>query len=329
MGFNTSGEHCDIISTETFYRAAVDTADHWVRIIAEEDKYLLRDIPSEKLVLRKKALKPLMDWRFEKEYAGKMTWTLASYATPAMADDVQLSLEEYWDQIIKACYLDEADPIAKWREIWEEQVRIKKVLNDMQIEKVHVEGEHIDLWLTFGTTRQWLAGSGHNIPSFEFFITPDWRGTEGTIYFNQPLYRYGNRISDITLTFKEGRVVTATASENEQLLKDMIAIPNADKLGEFSLTDGRMSRITHFMGETLFDENRGGEQGNTHVALGFGYKDSYVGGTTGVIEQQWEEMGFNTSGEHCDIISTEKRKVTALLPDGSEKVIYDNGKFTI
>lgn len=314
---------------EKYYRGLVDQADQWVRIIAEEDKYLLKGIPSEKLIANKKSMKPLMDWRFEKEYQGKMTWTLASFATPAMAEDVGLSLEQYWQQIIDACYLDLADPIGKWREIFEEQERLKKVLNDMKIERVHVVGEHIDLWLTVGATRQWLGGSGRNIPSFELFVTPDWRGTTGRIYFNQPLYRYGNRISDIKLVFKEGVVVESSASENEQLLRDMIAIPNADKLGEFSLTDGRVSRITHFMGETLFDENRGGAQGNTHLALGMGYKDSYIEDPGNVSVEKWEEMGFNSSGEHCDIISTEKRTVTAFLPDGSELVIYDDGKFVV
>jgi len=37
----------------------------------------------------------------------------------------------------------------------------------------------------------------------------------------------------------------------------MIAVEGADRIGEFSLTDGRMSRITKFMGETLYDENVG------------------------------------------------------------------------
>ncbi|HBA44605.1 TPA: hypothetical protein DEG21_05540 [Patescibacteria group bacterium] len=32
------------------------------------------------------------------------------------------------------------------------------------------------------------------MPSFEIFTSPDWRGTNGWIKFNQPLYRYGNKI---------------------------------------------------------------------------------------------------------------------------------------
>lgn len=100
-------------------------------------------------------------------------------------------------------------------------------------------------------------------------------------------------------------------------------------VGEFSLTDRRLSRITKFMGETLFDENVGGEQGNTHIALGSAYKDSYTKDPSKVSKEQWEELGFNESSVHTDIVSTNKRKVTATLKDGSKKVIYENGEFKV
>lgn len=107
-----------------------------------------------------------------------------------MASDVGLTLEEYWGEIINACYLDEVDPIAKWREVFAENIAIQQKLNALQIRKVHVVAEDTDLYITIGEQRQWLGGSGRNIPSFEIFTSPDWRGTNGWIRFNQPLYRY-------------------------------------------------------------------------------------------------------------------------------------------
>ena len=56
----------------------------------------------------------------------------------------------------------------------------------------------------------WVGCSGRNIPSFEIFTSPDWRGTEGWISFNQPLYRYGNLVRGIRLEFSDGRVVRAS-----------------------------------------------------------------------------------------------------------------------
>lgn len=314
---------------EKMLHGRVEQIDHTVSIISETNKHELKGIDPKKLMLQAKTMKQYRKWLEAKENKGKFTWTLALYGTPAMAEEVGISEEAYWDQIIKACYLDEEDPVAKWKEITTELERLKTTLNGLAIKKVHVESEGTDLWVTLGKNRQWMAGSGRNIPSFEVFISPDWRGTEGKIAFNQPLYYYGNMIKGVTLKFKEGKVISATAAEGEDLLKEMIAQENADKIGEFSLTDGRMSRITQFMGETLFDENVGGEQGNTHVAVGNAYKDSYPGDPASVSEEEWKEWGYNESVVHTDIISTAKRKVTAYLPDGSEKVIYEDGKFLI
>jgi aminopeptidase len=134
----------------------------------------------------------------------------------------------------------------------------------------------------------------------------------------------------VSLRFDDGVVVDSSASENEAALKEMIAQENADKVGEFSLTDRRHSRITKFMATTLFDENMGGEFGNTHIALGNAYKDTFTGNMAEVSEAQWAEMGYNSCPKvHTDIVSTSNRKVTATLRDGSSKVIYENGEFKV
>ena len=110
----------------------------------------------------------------------------------------------------------------------------------------------------------------------------------------------------------------------------MIAQENADKVGEFSLTDKRHSRITKFMATTLFDENMGGAYGNTHIALGNAYKDTYPGDMSAVTDEQWAEMGYNSCPKvHTDIISTTNRTVTALLKDSSEIIIYQHGEFKL
>jgi len=314
---------------DKYVRGLVDQIDHVITIVAETNPKELEGIDPKKIMKRGLTYKPYMDWRHEKEAQGKLTWTMALYGTEAQAKEAGLSLEEYWNQIINACFLDHEKPIEKWREVFSEAERIKEKLNSMKIKTLHVKGENIDLKVGIDQNRRWLGGSGRNIPSFELYISPDWRKTEGKIKFNQPLYRYGNLIKDVELEFKNGRVVSSKASQNEHVIKEMIATENADKIGEFSLTDSRMSRITKFMAETLFDENMGGEHGNTHIALGNAYQDSFPGDLTKVTKEQWKEMGYNNSVIHTDIISTEPRTVTATLEDGSEAVIYKDGKFTV
>ena len=312
-----------------YLKGRVDQIDHSVFIIADTNPKELENVEPRKIMTKDKSFKPYKDWRNEKENAGKFTWTVASYATEGTAKEAGLSLEEYWNEIIKACYLEEENPIEKWKEVVGEIERVKEKLNSLEIETLHIKAPGTDLIVGLGKNRKWMGGSGRNIPSFEVFISPDWRKTEGRIQFTEPLYRYGNLIKDVYLEFHEGRVVKATASQGEHVLREMIATENADKIGEFSLTDGRISKITKFMAETLFDENRGGPQGNTHLALGNAYQDSYPGNPSEIKKEQWEEMGYNDSSVHTDIFSTSPREVTATLPNGEKVVIYKDGKFTI
>jgi aminopeptidase len=271
-----------------------------------------------------------MKMRELKEQAGKLSWTLCLYGTQSMADEAGLSLEEYWQQIIDACYLREEDPVSRWKGVQQEIEAIKNQLDALQIERLHLKGEDVDLTVQIGPNRKWLSGGGKNIPSFEIFTSPDWRGTNGTIRFNQPLYYSGKRIAGISLRFESGVVVAASATENEEALKEMIAQENADKVGEFSLTDKRHSKITRFMATTLYDENMGGTFGNTHIALGNAYKDTFPGDMAAVTEEQWAQMGYNSCPKvHTDIISTSDRTVTARLRNGTERIIYQDGQFRL
>ena len=173
--------------------------------------------------------------------------------------------------------MDKANPVKEWKNIYGKIGEYKNKLNELKIDKLRVAGPDVDLKINMGEKRKWVGGSGRNVPSFELFTSPDWRGAEGWARFNQPLYSYGNLIEGIELEFKGGKVAKAKAKKNEKVLLEMIKADNADKIGEFSLTDNRFSRITKFMGETLYDENAGGPNGNFHIALGSSYHDAFDG----------------------------------------------------
>ena len=314
-----------------YLKGLVDEMDHSLFILAEKDPHALKGVDGKKIMRRGLALKPFMDWRHAKEWNNKFTWTIALYGTPAMAREAGLSEKEYWDQIIKACFLDEKDPIAKWKSVYRDIEKYRSRLNALspKIDRLHATGEDMDIWYTLGEKRAWHAGSGRNIPSFEIFTSPDWRGTNGWLRVNQPLYRYSNKITGIQLWFKDGKVVKSSAKTNEKLLKEMIATEGADKIGEYSLTDRRHSRITKFMAETLFDENMGGRYGNSHIALGMSYRDTYAGDVSKLTDKEAKRLGFNDSSVHTDVVSTTDRTVTAHLKNGSTKVIYEDGKFVL
>jgi aminopeptidase len=335
-GTNVSRDFFELASDEQldhfnahYYRGLVDEMDHQVAVLADSDPRALDSVDPAKIMRRGAAMRALLDWRGEKENAGRFTWTLGLYGTPAMAAEAGMTPEEYWEQIIHACFLDAEDPIARWREVTDQVSQTRHWLDGLDIESVHVEGEDVDLRIEVGEQRRWLGGRGRNIPSFETFTSPDWRGTEGWIYCNQPLYRYGNLVRGIRLGFRDGRVTEASAQENEAVLTEMIATEGADRVGEFSLTDRRLSRITRFMAHTLYDENVGGDFGNTHIAVGRSYQDAYAGDPSEVPAERWAELGFNDSTVHTDIVSTTDRVVTAKLRGGGERVIYREGEFQL
>ncbi|MFW5909105.1 MAG: aminopeptidase, partial [Desulfosalsimonas sp.] len=170
----------------------------------------------------------------------------------------------------------------------------------------------------------------HNIPSFEIFLSPDWRGTRGVYYADQPTYRSGNLVEKVRLEFDRGRVVSAEAETGGDFLRKQVQMDSgSDKIGEFSLTDRRFSKISSFMANTLYDENFGGKYGNCHIALGSSYSDTYAGDPKELTKSVKKQLGFNDSALHWDIVNTEKKRVTARLADGRKTVLYENGEFKI
>ncbi|MBD3347011.1 MAG: aminopeptidase [Chitinivibrionales bacterium] len=276
-------------------------------------------------LLARKTMRKIMEQREEK---GLLGWTLCTIPTRALAEKASLSIKAYTNQIIRACYLDETDPVKKWAEIHRESQTIKKWLNSLPVKSLRLESSSCDLTISLGDKRRWMGVSGHNIPSFELFTSPDWRGTDGAYCANLPSYQSGNLVSNIKLVFKKGNVISAEAEQGGPFLKQMIAMDaGAKRLGEFSLTDKRFSRINKFMADTLFDENFGGSHGNSHIAVGQSYSDTYNGNVSALTAEKKRRLGFNTSALHWDMVNTEDKTVTAIMKDGSRKIIYEHGSF--
>lgn len=279
--------------------------------------------------------KPLMKIRDKREAVGEFGWTLCMMPTQALAKQARLSGEEYAEEIIRACYLDKDEPVKEWERLKKEAEEIKRWLKLLDINTLHIQSQNTDLRVKVSDRRKWLGVSGHNIPSFEIFTSPDWRGVEGVYYSDMPSFRSGNYVKGVRLEFKNGEVVKIEAEEGEEFTKKQLEMDEgARRLGEVSLTDKRFSPIKKFMANTLFDENIGGENGNCHIACGASFSDTYAGDictgdTSDLSEKKKKELGFNDSTLHWDLINTEKKVVTAHLKYGGSIVIYEDGKFRL
>jgi aminopeptidase len=134
--------------------ARIQNSDHYVCMLAHAKPKELEGIDSSLLMARQKTVKFYKDARFAKEEAGLLTWVLALYGTEPMAQEAKMSLEEYWQQIISACYLDETDPVARWKETFRINAEYQKKLTDLAIDSVHVTAEGIDLTVKIGKDRK-------------------------------------------------------------------------------------------------------------------------------------------------------------------------------
>ena len=273
----------------------------------------------------RKGLREILD---NAEQAGAFSWTLCNYPTKDLADQAGLSLKEYAAQVARACFLNDKDPVKKWKEVMAQIADIGAWLSGLEIEKLHVESADMDLEILLGKKRKFISGGGNNIPSFEIFTSPDWRGTRGVYYADLPSYRSGNYVGGVRLEFKEGRAVKATAKKGQDFLRKMLSMDRgAAQVGEFSLTDRRFSKIDKFMADTLFDENFGGRHGNCHLAVGASYADTFDGDMRKLDKKTKEKLGFNDSSLHWDLINTQAKTVHAVLKGGKTTLIYEKGRF--
>jgi len=288
----------------------------------------LKDVDPKRIgevAISRKFLRDITKKREEQNLFG---WTLCTFPTEQLAKQANLSIDEYSKQIIKACFLDDKDPVRKWKEIYKNSMEIKKWINSLNIDTFRIESASMDLEIKLGDKRRFLGVSGHNIPSFEIFTSPDYRYTKGIYFSNLPSYRSGNYVENIRIEFKNGKAIKVSAKRGEEFVRKILNTDEgACRIGEFSLTDIRFSKINRFMADTLFDENHGGKYGNCHIAVGDSYTETYSADVSKLNEKEKENLGFNNSAIHWDLVNTENKKVTAKLRNGNIITIYENGVF--
>lgn len=300
-----------------------------IALHAPQDLTHLKTVDPARIATSAVARKPIREILDVREQKGLFSWTLCNYPTEELAKRAGLSAKEYANQVARACFLNEKDPVKKWKEVTKQITEIGAWLSSLPIETLRVESAHMDFEVLVGEKRKFIAGGGCNVPSFEIFTSPDWRGTRGVYFADLSSYRSGNYVKGVRLEFKNGRVVKADAEQGAEFVRKMLAMDRgASQIGEFSLTDRRFSKITKFMADILYDENFGGKYGNCHVAVGASYADTFTGPQNKLDKKLKEKLGFNDSSLHWDLINTENKKVTAKLKNGTTVTIYEKGEFS-
>ncbi|MBO0796115.1 MAG: aminopeptidase, partial [Ktedonobacteraceae bacterium] len=228
----------------------------------------LSNIDPARLAIRQRAARAFMQTRRQREQAGEFRWCLTLYPTSALAQDASMSLREFEEFVLATCFLNDADPIARWKELSVQQQRLVDWLAGH--EKVRVIGEDTDLTLSI-KDRIFINSDGkRNFPSGEFFTSPVEDSANGKIRFSVPSSLNGRGVEDIRLVFREGKVVEASAGQGEDYLLRMLDLDQGARfLGEFAF--GNNPGITRGTRNILFDEKMGG---TVHLALGASYPET-------------------------------------------------------
>lgn len=93
--------------------------------------------------------------------------------------------------------------------------------------------------------------------------------------------------------------------------------------------DKLFSKIDANLVNPLYDENFSGPHGSCHVALGQSYLNTCALPQAALDPETVQQLGFNTSSLHWDLVNTEDKRVVATRRNRDKLCIYENGQFTV
>jgi aminopeptidase len=286
-------------------RMLVDQADARIAVIAPVNTRDMSSIPPERQAIRQRAMRPVLETVMRRGGADELKWVGTIFPTQALAAEANMSLRRYEDMYYAACLADRPDPVAAWQEQAAETNRLVSWMNGR--EHVHITAPGTDIKLSIAG-RTFVPGDGrNNMPDGEFFTGPVEDSAEGIVQFTLPAVHGGRHVSGVQLRFKDGKVVDASADQNEDFLVSLLdSDPGARFLGELGIgTNFGLDRGTSSI---LLDEKIGG---TVHLAVGASYPET--GGT-------------NQSSLHWDMIC-DLRNGGRITVDG--ELFQENGTFVV
>jgi aminopeptidase len=274
--------------------------------------------------------------------SSQVSWSIALYPTVEWASVVfpdlpaDEAVTKLWESLKIVTRMNLEDPTAFWKGHVEFLMNRTQWLNERQFTRLEYKSEGTDLTVELPKQHVWVGGGLENakgtfflpnIPTEEVFTTPYKYGVNGVVRGTKPITQNGQFIDGFTLTFKDGRVVEATAEVGQDLLQSLLNTDEASRyVGEVALVphSSPISQVGVVFQNTLLDENAA-----CHFALGMAYPMCIEGGTSMTAEER-EQRGSNTSLIHADfMMGSADLNVTAYTQDGEAVPLLINGEWVI
>ena len=272
--------------------------DAYIGIRGGENSNELCDVPEDNM-------------RIESEYYShpvhhelrvkKTKWVVLRYPTQGMAQQANMSTDAFEEFYFNVCNLDYSKMDRAMDAL---KVRLDKA------DKVRIISPNTDLSFSIkGIGSQKCSGS-RNIPDGEIYTAPVKDSVNGTITFNAPSVENGFKFENVSLTFKDGKIINATANDNKKVNAILDTDEGARYVGEFAF--GINPYILKPMGDILFDEKI---SGSIHFTPGCCYDDSYNGNVSAI---HWDLVLIQTKefgGGEIYIDGELIRKDGVFVPD--------------
>ena len=203
------------------------------------------------------------------ERVKRTRWCVLRFPNNAMSQLAETSQEKFEDFYYNVCNLN----YAKMSKAMDPLVELVD-----KTDKVHIVSPGTDLTFSIKGIPVVKCDGLRNIPDGEVYTAPVRDSINGTITYNTPSLHEGYVYNDISFTFKDGKIIKATASSFEDKMNKVLDTDeNARYVGEFAI--GVNPYILHPMQDTLFDEKIAG---SIHFTPGACYDDADNGNESAV-----------------------------------------------
>ena len=302
-----------------------------------EFPHVMDDVDPKKITKAKEINRKTRPLFRKKESNMQISWCIIALANPIWANDIfkndKDSYQKLENLIYECCMVNEANPIEAWNNFLEESNALASKLNELNIKKLHYTNSlGTDLEIEMPKDHIWISAGSEggrsivNMPTYEIFSSPNYKGVNGIVYNALPLIYGGGKVDGFYIKFKDGKVVDYDSKVGKEILKGIIeSDSNSCYLGEVALVnnDSPISNTKVVFGTTLFDENA-----SCHLALGDGFSECIPNGLN-MEKDELLKHGINQSSNHVDfMVGTPDLEIEAETDKGMIK-IFTKGNFSI
>lgn len=214
--------------------------DCYIGIRGADNVSELSDVPSEKMEMYEKLY---MNPVHREIRVPKTRWVVLRYPNAAMAQLAGTSIDAFEEFYFNVCNLD----YGKMAKAMESLVEYMN-----RTDRVRIVGPDTDLSFSIKGIPAIPCSGEMNIPDGEVFTAPVKESVNGTISYNAPSLYQGFTYESVKFTFKDGKIVEASANDSERINKLLDSDEGARFIGEFAI--GVNPYVLTPMKDILFDE---------------------------------------------------------------------------